>query len=148
MKFFNAGVLNPTNRHILALSSLALVVIVLATASPEAHALSGGVFSGGGGTGIAIPNNGKSISAVSQNITNSLRSAGVLVTALAYLGALVFGFMGALKWKAYGEQPDRTPLKVPVTYMAIAAILAALPDFLGTGVATIWGSGATVVTQP
>ena len=143
MKFFNAGVLNPTNRHILALSSLALVVIVLATASPEVHA-----FSGGGSGGIAISNNGKTIGTISQNITTSLRSAGVLITALAYLGALVFGFMGALKWKAYGEQPDRTPLKVPVTYMAIAAILAALPEFLGTGVATIWGSGATVVSQP
>jgi hypothetical protein len=35
-----------------------------------------------------------------------------------------------------------------VTYMAIAAILAALPEFLGTGVSTIWGGNASVVTQP
>ena len=35
-----------------------------------------------------------------------------------------------------------------MTYMAIAAILAALPEFLGTGIATIWGQDATVIKQP
>lgn len=67
--------------------------------------------------------------------------ASTLVTSLAYLGALTFGFMGVLKCKAYGEQSDGTLLKVPVTYMAIAAILAALgPEFLSTGTGTIWGA--------
>jgi len=102
----------------------------------------------GSGGSMSIPTSGKSIGTIAGNITTSIRGAGVMVTALAYLGALAFGFMGALKWKAYGEQPDRTPLKVPVTYMAIAAILAALPEFLGTGISTIWGSNATVVQQP
>ena len=136
-KSFNSFFRVKAVHRTLALSGLTLVAIVLASASPEAMA-----------NGMTIPSSGQSLGAISNNVTSSLRNAGVLVTALAYLGALVFGFMGALKWKAYGEQPDRTPLKVPVTYMAIAAILAALPEFLGTGVATIWGSGASVVSQP
>lgn len=59
--------------------------------------------------------------------------ASTLVTALTYLGALTFGFMGASKCKA--------PLKLPVTYMAIAAILTVLgAAFLYTGPGTIWGA--------
>ena len=139
MKLFKTGGLIQTNRQFLTILGLALAAVALSSISPEAYA---------GGASMAIPTNGKSIGTISQNITASLRDAGVLVTALSYLGALSFGFMGAMKWKAYGEQPDRTPLKVPVTYMAIAAILAALPEFLGTGISTIWGGDAKVVTQP
>jgi hypothetical protein len=118
--------------------ALALAATALAAFAPDAMA----------NGSMTIPSSGKSIGTIAQNITTSISGAGIMVTALAYLGALAFGFMGALKWKAYGEQPDRTPLKVPVTYMAIAAILAALPEFLGTGISTIWGSNATVVQQP
>jgi hypothetical protein len=88
----------------------------------------------------------QSIGGISRNITTSLAGAAGVVTALAYLGAVSFAFIGALKWKAYGEQPDRTPLKVPVTYWGIASICAALPEFIGTGITTLWGSGATLVS--
>ena len=131
-----------TQRQFLTIVGLSLLAVALSSVAPDA------VAQAAGGGSMSIPTSGKSIGTISNNITGSLRGASVLVTALAYLGALTFGFMGALKWKAYGEQPDRTPLKVPVTYMAIAAILAALPEFLGTGISTIWGDGAQVVTQP
>ena len=126
-----------TQRQFLTIAGLSLLALALSSLAPDALA-----------TGMTIPTKGKSIGDISGNITKSLRGAATLITALAYLGALTFGFMGALKWKAYGEQPDRTPLKVPVTYMAIAAILAALPEFLGTGISTIWGDGTLQMTQP
>jgi hypothetical protein len=144
MKLFRAGGLTQENRQFKTIAALTLAVLALSAFAPDAMAQATGAT----GSSIAIPTSGKSIGTIAGNITTSLKGAGVMVTALAYLGALAFGFMGALKWKAYGEQPDRTPLKVPVTYMAIAAILAALPEFLGTGVSTIWGGNATVVTQP
>jgi hypothetical protein len=96
--------------------------------------------------GPELVGGGKTIGTISNNITASLAGAAGVVTALAYLGAISFAFIGALKWKAYGEQPDRTPLKVPVTYWGIAAICAALPEFIGTGITTLWGSGATLVS--
>lgn len=83
---------------------------------------------------------GSSIGAVSGNITNSLQGVAGLVTAACYLGALVFGVTGALKWKAYSEKPDRTPIKVPITYWAIAVLLAGFPEFMGTGTTTLWSS--------
>jgi hypothetical protein len=141
MKMFRAG--GSKARQIKTIAALTMAVLALSAFAPDAMAQA----TGSGGS-MSIPTSGKSIGTIAGNITTSIRGAGVMVTALAYLGALAFGFMGALKWKAYGEQPDRTPLKVPVTYMAIAAILAALPEFLGTGISTIWGSNATVVQQP
>ena len=138
-----AGGYGHINRQFLILCLTIVATILLMGYSPAA--LAGG---GTGGGTVVIPSGGQSVGDISANIVESIRGAGILVTALSYLGALAFGFMGALKWKAYGEQPDRTPLKVPVTYLAIAAILAALPEFLGTGVSTIWGGSATVVQQP
>lgn len=95
--------------------------------------------------GPDLAGGGITIGTISSNIVNSLRGAAQVVTALAYLGAVTFGWIGMLKWKAHGEQPDRTPMKVPVTYWAIAAGCAALPEFIGTGIATLWGSTTNLV---
>ena len=95
---------------------------------------------------------GQSLGSVANNITSSLRGVSTLITMCCYLGALVFGLIGAMKWKAYGEQPDRTPFKIPVTYWGIAVCLAGFPEFMGTGILTLWGggsgSGPQLVTQP
>lgn len=102
---------------------------------------------------IQFSNKGQSIGSVAGNLTNSLRGVSSLITMICYLGALVFGLVGAMKWKAYGEQPDRTPFKIPVIYWGIAVLLAGFPEFLGTGISTLWGSGTggagpQLVNQP
>lgn len=94
-----------------------------------------------------LAGNGITIGQIAANLTDSIQGASTLVTALAYLGAVSFGFIGALKWKEHGNQPDRTPLKVPMTYWGISAICAALPEFIGTGIASMWGDNANLVTQ-
>ena len=92
--------------------------------------------------------NGKTLGDVAGNVTNSLRGVSVLITMGCYLGALVFGVIGAMKWKAYGEQPDRTPFKIPVTYWGIAVMLAGFPEFMGTGITTLWGASNNLVEEP
>jgi intracellular multiplication protein IcmD len=94
-----------------------------------------------------LAGSGITIGDIAKNLTKSIEGASTLVTALAYLGAISFGFIGALKWKEHGNQPDRTPLKVPMTYWGISAICAALPEFIGTGIASMWGPSAQLVTQ-
>lgn len=116
------------------------VLIAAATASEAALAQ---ITSG---SSPSLAGGGITIGQISENIVNSLRGAAQVVTALAYLGAVTFGWIGMLKWKAHGEQPDRTPMKVPVTYWAIAAGCAALPEFIGTGIATLWGSSPNLVS--
>ena len=97
-------------------------------------------------TNPTLQGNGLSIGQISANIVNSLSGATQVITGLAYIGALLFAYIGAMKWKAYSEQPDRTPMKVPVTYWGIAAICAALPEFIGTGITTLWGTNANLVS--
>lgn len=116
------------------------VLIAAATASEAALAQ---ITSG---SSPSLAGGGITIGQISTNIVDSLRGAAQVVTALAYLGAVTFGWIGMLKWKAHGEQPDRTPMKVPVTYWAIAAGCAALPEFIGTGIATLWGSSPNLVS--
>jgi hypothetical protein len=111
------------------------VVFAQTTSTPSPIAVAGPDLGGGGIT----------IGTISANIVTSLKGAAQVITALAYLGAVTFGWIGMLKWKAHGEQPDRTPMKVPVTYWAIAAGCAALPEFIGTGIATLWGSTTNLV---
>lgn len=101
-----------------------------------------------GGSAGSFNNNGKTIGAVAGNITDSIRGIGPLITAICYVGALVFGLIGAMKWKAYGEQPDRTPLKIPILYWGIAVLLAGFPEFLGTGITSLWGSNASLIAEP
>jgi hypothetical protein len=98
-------------------------------------------------TGPGLTGNAVTIGTIAGNVRTSLSGVSILVMALCYLGALAMGFIGALKWKAYGEQPDRTPLKVPLTLWAVAVLLAAIPEFLGTGIVTIWGATSNVA-QP
>lgn len=100
------------------------------------------------GAAMTFKTNGQTLGQVANNLANSLKGVGVLVTMCCYLGALFFGVLGALKWKAYGEQPDRTPFKIPVTFWGVAVLLAGFPEFMGTGIVSLWGTGAQLVPFP
>ena len=132
--------MNSNLRKNLLLVGLAAVALVLAADPAMAQNAAAMGFNG----------NGKTIGAVANNITTSLKGTAVLITMFCYLGALIFGVTGAMKFKAYSEQPDRTPIKVPITFWAIAVLLAGFPEFMGTGITTLWGGGgnAQLVTQP
>lgn len=93
----------------------------------------------------AFNTNAPTIGQISKNVVDSLSGASLVVLALAYLGAMLFAWIGILKWKAHGEQPDRTPFKVPLMYWAIAVACAAFPEFIGVGIVTLLGSGAQTV---
>ena len=121
----------------LALLSAAAVALTLFAVDPA--------FAGGS---TSFNANGKTLGTVASNLTTSMKGFGPLITMACYLGALVFGFIGAMKWKAYGEQPERTPLKIPIVYWGIAVLLAGFPEFMGTGITSLWGTGASLVNEP
>jgi hypothetical protein len=131
-----------------AWKSVAVGVLIAAAMVSEAAMAqtTGGTSPSLGVAGPSLAGGGITIGQISANIVDSLKGAAQVITALAYLGAVTFGWIGMLKWKAHGEQPDRTPMKVPVTYWAIAAGCAALPEFIGTGIATLWGASPNLVT--
>ena len=99
-------------------------------------------------SGMTFRPGNTTIGGAAQNLTASIKNIGPLITAICYVGALVFGLVGAMKWKAYGEQPDRTPIKIPITYWGVAVLLAGFPEFMGTGITSLWGQSAQVVSEP
>lgn len=125
---------SPNAKKLALLGGIAVVALLLADPS----------FA----NGASFNANGKTIGSVASNVTTSIKGVGVLVTACCYLGALLFGVIGVTKWQAYAEQPDRTPLKIPIMFWGIAVMLAGFPEFMGTGIASLWGSGASLVSEP
>lgn len=85
-----------------------------------------------------------SISDVSGNVTDGLTSIVKTVKAIAYTGGIITGIVAAFKFKAHSDDARSTPLKTPIMYLIVAGLLVAVPNVLGTSVASIWGDNASV----
>lgn len=89
---------------------------------------------------------GQSFGQIANNFVQSIQGAGAAVTAVCWIAALAMGAVAVFKFKANADNPQQTPLKIPLIYMAVAAGLAAVPEVIGTGVVSIWGGGAQQVS--
>lgn len=96
---------------------------------------------------FAMIGSGMSVGQISNNIVSSVQGAGNAVTAICWLSAIVLGAVSVFKFKAHSDNPNQTPLKIPMIYLGCAAGLGALPEIIGTGIATLFGSGAQTVSQ-
>lgn len=96
---------------------------------------------------FAIPTDGIAAGQIAENIADS----GKGFAKLAEVGALVLGLfmmlIGILKFKAYKDNPQQTPLGTPVTLILIAVALIAIPSMFGSGLQTLFGGSAATV-QP
>jgi len=64
---------------------------------------------------------------ISRNITTSVETLPGLITAIAYLLAILFGVLGILKLKDHVENPSQTALRIPIIRFIIGGALFALP---------------------
>lgn len=64
---------------------------------------------------------------ITRNIVETSDQLPGLLTAIAYLLALLFGVTGILKLKDHVESPSQTPLRTPVIRFIIGGALLALP---------------------
>jgi len=74
-------------------------------------------------------------------------TAGALGTTVGqgvFLLGIVTALGAALKFKAHGEDPRQTPLKICLIYAAAAAAMVGLPSLLGVGVGTLFGTSGTL----
>lgn len=67
---------------------------------------------------------------VSDNVIESTSRLPGLLTALSYLLALLFGATGVLKIREHVENPNQTPLRVPLIRFLAGGALLALPMML------------------
>ena len=88
---------------------------------------------------------GQTLGAVAGSFTDSLTGVSVAIAATCYVCAVVMAAVAIFKFKAYSDQPERTPIKQPILYLVVAVMLAAIPEVLGTGIMTTFGGAAETV---
>ncbi len=89
---------------------------------------------------------GQNASTIANNIITSISGFSKVVNAFCYIAATVMGAVAVAKFKANSENHQQTPLKIPLTFLGVAAGFAAVPEVIGTGIVSVWGSGAKTVS--
>ena len=84
------------------------------------------------------------IGSVATNITDNIEGFTFLLTSAAYIAGLGFFFGSVSKLKAYKDNPNQTPLGVPVIMIFIAASLFYLPSFISMVGYTLFQEPATM----
>ena len=77
------------------------------------------------------------LGAVASTLTTTFASVAKLVTAMAYLIGMGFGVSAMLKFKAHKDNPQGTPLGVPMMLLFVAAGLLFLPSIFSMGGASL-----------
>ena len=82
------------------------------------------------------------LGAVASNVQANIEGFATLITSAAYIAGLGFFMMGVLKFKAYKENPQQTPLSQPIMMVVIGAALFYMPSLITTAGTTLFGSSA------
>jgi len=81
---------------------------------------------------------------VGENIATSSNLIPGLITGISYILALLFGVTGILKVREHVENPNQTPLRVPLIRFLTGGALLALPIVLESAMRTIMGDDVAV----
>ncbi len=82
----------------------------------------------------------ENVGSLAAGLTDQVSNVTKLIAVVSYMLGIGAGLTAGLKFKAHSENPNQPPLKVPLMYSAVAAMLIALPSFLGAGATTLFGS--------
>ncbi len=113
-------------------------------------------FSSGGGVGTFVSSIIGSISGfvptanineILSSIIDSIEKVPGLVSAIAYLLGLLFGYIGVSKIKEHVENPDQKPLKDGVVYLLIGGALFSIPTVYNAMQSAIEGGGSGILSD-
>jgi len=85
---------------------------------------------------------GDGVGKVADTVKGQFSQLADLVFAAMFLVGIGLGGMAALKFKAHSDNPQQNKLMTPVILALVAAMLIALPTFINTSMATLWGGDA------
>lgn len=83
------------------------------------------------------------ISTIVNNITDTFKSIGELLTAGAYLGGFVLVIMGIFKFKQHKDNPQQNPMGSAITIFLVGVFLIFIPSIIQPAAESVFGSGAT-----
>ena len=87
---------------------------------------------------------------VADRVSGQLGSFSRLALGAMFLAGIGVAAGAAFKFKAHSENAQQVPLKVPLFWTIVAAILIAIPTFLAVGQSSLFGdaNGAQVEDNP
>ena len=110
---------------------------VMLVFSEAAFAAAGGE-GGGGGAGAG----GSTLGGMIYNMISSTYTLPGLITGLAYMAGLIFGFLGIIKLKAHVESPGQVPISDPLKRFVAGGAFFSLPFVADVARRTIENMGA------
>lgn len=83
---------------------------------------------------------------VADRVSGQLGAFGKLAMGALFLAGIGVAAGAAFKFKAHSENAQQTPLKIPLFWTIVAAILIAIPTFLSVGKTSLFGDNTGNLT--
>lgn len=88
---------------------------------------------------VAAPAFAANAGQVANNVFTQMTSFADVIMAGVFLAGLGVGAGAAFKFKAHSENAQQVPLKVPMMYAIVAALLIGFPAYLKMSKASLFG---------
>lgn len=100
-----------------------------------------------GARGANAQSTGQDVGTVADNLKRQLGPLADFIGAACFLLGLATGIVSLLKFKAHSQNPNDPSAKLSTAtmYLIAAAALIGIPQVLGIGVTSLFGSGASTV---
>ncbi|WP_411840090.1 hypothetical protein [Paracoccus sp. ME4] len=81
---------------------------------------------------------------IAGDLRGQVSSVGVLITVISFVLGVALAIAGLMKFRAHSQNPNDPSNKMSTAFvlMFAGAGLVAVPAVLGTGIATVFGTGA------
>lgn len=87
---------------------------------------------------------GISMSQISDNVTDAMKSLASIIHAVSILGGIAFFVAFAFKAKQHRDNPTQITIGQPLMYLFLAIVLAMLPWFISSSTQIVYGDDASV----
>ncbi len=91
----------------------------------------------------AAPTDSQGLGVIAANMKSTASSATDILSIVSYVIGVAFGIKGALKFKESNETKGQVPISQPITLLAVAALLLALPSLLEIARDAVMGTGTS-----
>jgi hypothetical protein len=97
------------------------------------------------GLALAVsPASAAGIQDVVDNVTGQIGSVKTVIAATSFIGGLVLGFGGIMKFLEHSKNPMQVKLSEGMWRLGVGVALIALPQVLGVGIGTLFDSASMV----
>lgn len=97
---------------------------------------------------VASPAAAQTVGQIATGLTSQVTSINTLISVVIFVAGLAVAAMGLLKFKAHSANPNDPSNKLSSAWVLIfvGAAMVAIPAVLGSGISTIFGTGADKTT--